>query len=138
MYLPSLPVVGSAAQLAVRARDAEDLAIRLRKIAAEADPTIQLSEVKPLGLAGGGEAQMNWVLTSVAWLVGFIVLLLSATGIHALMSFTVARRTREIGIRMAGAATRLHLSGAPPGAFALLLVGISRTRFGGQSIASSP
>jgi ABC-type antimicrobial peptide transport system permease subunit len=31
--------------------------------------------------------------------VGFMVLLLSATGIHALMSFTVARRTREIGIR---------------------------------------
>lgn len=44
---------------------------------------------------------MNWVLTSVAWLISFIVLLLSATGIHALMSFTVARRTREIGIRVA-------------------------------------
>jgi putative ABC transport system permease protein len=41
------------------------------------------------------------VLTSVAWLVGFIVLTLSATGIHALVSFTVARRTREIGIRAA-------------------------------------
>jgi ABC-type antimicrobial peptide transport system permease subunit len=34
-------------------------------------------------------------------LVSFIVLLLSATGIHSLMSFTVARRTREIGIRAA-------------------------------------
>ena len=49
---------------------------------------------------------MNWALTSVAWLVGFIVLLLSATGIHALMSFTVARRTREIGIRAALGAGR--------------------------------
>jgi ABC-type antimicrobial peptide transport system permease subunit len=44
---------------------------------------------------------MNWTLTGVAWLVPFIVLLLSATGIHALMSFTVTRRTREIGIRAA-------------------------------------
>jgi ABC-type antimicrobial peptide transport system permease subunit len=44
---------------------------------------------------------MNWTLTAVAWLISFIVLLLSATGIHSLMSFTVARRTREIGIRAA-------------------------------------
>jgi predicted permease len=101
MYLPSLPIVGRAGQLAVLVRDPEVFATRVRALAAEADPTIQLSDVKPLALAGGGEAQMNWALTSVAWLVGFIVLLLSATGIHALMSFTVARRTREIGIRAA-------------------------------------
>ena len=42
-----------------------------------------------------------WPLTAVAWLISFIVLLLSATGIHSLMSFTVSRRTREIGIRAA-------------------------------------
>jgi putative ABC transport system permease protein len=42
----------------------------------------------------------------VSRMVGFIVLLLSATGIHALMSFTVARRTREIGIRAALGAGR--------------------------------
>ena len=126
MYLPSLPVVGTASQLAVRARDAEDLATRLRKIAAEADPTIQLSDVKPLGLAGGGEAQMNWVLTSVAWLVGFIVLLLSATGIHALMSFTVARRTREIGIRAAlGAGAGAIVFGIFARAFLQLGLGVA-------------
>ncbi len=101
MYMPSLPVVGRAGQLAVRVRDPDAFATRVRALAAEADPTIQLSEVKPLALAGGGEAKLNWILTAVAWLVGFIVLLLSATGIHSLMSFTVARRTREIGIRAA-------------------------------------
>jgi ABC-type antimicrobial peptide transport system permease subunit len=86
--------------------DPDAFATRLRKVVAEADPTIRLSDVKQLGRAGGGEAQMNWALTSVAWLVGFIVLLLSATGIHSLMSFTVARRTREIGIRAALGASR--------------------------------
>jgi ABC-type antimicrobial peptide transport system permease subunit len=73
----------------------------LRTLAAEVDPTIRLTDVQPLAQVGGGEARINWALTSVAWLISFIVLLLSATGIHSLMSFTVARRTREIGIRVA-------------------------------------
>jgi len=73
----------------------------LRTIAADVDPTIRLTDVRSLADAGGGEAQVNWALTGVAWLISFIVLLLSATGIHSLMSFTVSRRTREIGIRVA-------------------------------------
>ncbi len=102
MYLPSLPPpAGRAGSIAVRVRDPEVFAERLRAVAAEVDPTIRLTEVKALANAGGGEAQTNWALTSVVGLVSFIVLLLSATGIHSLMSFTVARRTREIGIRAA-------------------------------------
>ena len=101
MYRPVLPAPGARTSLAVRVSNPEDFATRLRTVAAEVDPTIRLTDVQGLGRVGGGEAQANWALTSVAWLIGFIVLLLSATGIHALMSFTVARRTREIGIRAA-------------------------------------
>jgi predicted permease len=106
MYRPTLPVVGEARQMVVRTRDPAGFTNRLRTIAADVDPTIRLTSVQSLAKAGGGEAQGNWALTSVAWLVGFIVLMLSATGIHALMSFTVARRTREIGIRAALGAGR--------------------------------
>ena len=101
MYLPRLPLPGERVSLAVRLRDPGAFAARLQSIAAAVDPTIRLTEVQPLTRVGGGEARMNWTLTSIAWLVSSMVLLLSATGIHALMSFTVARRTREIGIRVA-------------------------------------
>jgi predicted permease len=112
MYRPSLPLVGRAGQLAVRVRDPASFATRLRTLAAEVDPAIQLTDVRPLALAGGAAAQMSWALTGVAWLISCIVLLLSATGIHALMSFTVARRTREIGIRAAlGASPRRIVAG---------------------------
>jgi hypothetical protein len=101
MYQPRLPTASAGLSLAVRVRDPETFATRLRTVAADVDPTIRLTDVQPLAQVGGGEAKSNWALTSVAWLISFIVLLLSATGIHSLMSFTVARRTREIGIRAA-------------------------------------
>jgi len=101
MYRPRLPTANAGLNLALRTSDPDGIAQRLRTIAAEVDPRIRLTDVQPLTSVGGGEAQMNWALTSVAWLIAFIVMLLSATGIHALMSFTVARRTREIGIRAA-------------------------------------
>jgi ABC-type antimicrobial peptide transport system permease subunit len=40
-------------------------------------------------------------VTAVVGAISVLVLLLSASGVHALMSFIVARRTREIGIRVA-------------------------------------
>jgi putative ABC transport system permease protein len=74
---------------------------RFREIAAGVDPTIQLRRVTLLSDFYG---QLRSFWRYVTWAVGLItlsVLLLSAAGIYALMSFTVAQRTREIGIRTA-------------------------------------
>ena len=142
MYRPALPGSGSGAnwrrpaQMAVRVNDPSAFANRLRKIAWDVDPLIRLNDVQPLAKAGDGEAQTNWALTWVAWVVGFVVLILSTTGIHALMSFTVSRRTREIGIRVAlGANPPRIIAGVFRGAFlqigAGVLVGSSVAALGG-------
>jgi predicted permease len=124
MYRPSLPS-GRARTLAVRATDPDAFAPRLRAIATGVDPAIRLTDIQLLGKVGGGEAQANWALTSVAWLVSFIVLVLSATGIHSLMSFTVTRRTREIGIRVAlGARPGRIVAGIFSRAFVQISAGI--------------
>jgi ABC-type antimicrobial peptide transport system permease subunit len=72
--------------------------------------------------------ELRSVWRMMAWAAGIItitVLLLSAAGMHALMSFTIAQRTREIGIRSAlGAQPRQLLLGIFGRAMRQLSIGL--------------
>ena len=114
VYHPALPGDVHPFALSVRfnGRVPAGVAERFREIGAEVDPEMQLRRVMPLS-EFYDQVRSAW--RSLAWGIGFVtasVLLLSAAGIYALMSFTVAQRTREIGIRAAlGAHPRLLLLG---------------------------
>jgi hypothetical protein len=125
VYLPV--AAGQTGRIALRLRDGGSggSAEHLRRLAAELDPRLQVRDVRPLDDLMGGE-QME--LRLAAWgtgIVAFSVLLQSAAGLYALMSFAVAHRRREIGIRTAlGANPRRILAGIFGRAFRQLVAGV--------------
>ncbi|HEY8556515.1 MAG TPA: FtsX-like permease family protein, partial [Actinomycetes bacterium] len=78
--------------------DPMGLAPRIREIAAAVDPNLRLSELQRLDRVTDS---LQWFLRlwlRITGLLTAIALLLSLAGIYAVLSFTVARRTREIGV----------------------------------------
>jgi putative ABC transport system permease protein len=90
----------------VRTGDPAALADPLRDLSASIDPDVLLLDVSTADIAFRQEQGMMRLMAVSLALVILSVLLLSSAGIYSLMSFTVARRRREIGIRAALGANR--------------------------------
>jgi hypothetical protein len=98
---------------------------RLREITGSVDPNLRLDRVEGAADFWVRERFVFKVMAVAIPVVTMSVLMLSAAGIYAMMSFTVARRRREIGIRTAlGADARRLLMGIFGRATAQLGAGI--------------
>lgn len=118
--LPS--TTGGEAVIVRAAGDPAGLAGALRGAIAEVDPGLAVFGLEPLQQTlSQSTAQQRFLALLVSLFAG-LALMLAAVGIHGVLSYSVAQRTREIGIRVSLGASALSVSRMILGQTALLTV----------------
>ena len=123
-YMPYTQTPGPTMALVVRSRgNPERLAPAIRRAVWELDKDLPLADV---GLLEESVSQSTRAQRFSTWVLGgfaAVALLLAAVGIYGVISYSVTRRTHEIGVRMALGAERSRISAMVVGR-ALLLAAI--------------
>ncbi|HET9786411.1 MAG TPA: FtsX-like permease family protein, partial [Pyrinomonadaceae bacterium] len=101
LYVPVTPGNNSAEYILVRTKgDPGRVMATVQNEAASIDPHLRVFMER---ISANLDLQMTPFrgLAIVALILGLMAMLLAAIGLHGVMSFVIARRTREIGIRVA-------------------------------------
>jgi hypothetical protein len=102
IYHAASPATVAELVTLVRVRgNAAGLAARLPVIAAAVDPGLSVRQASPLNDLVRGRDMTTVVIVGALGGVTLLVLAMSGMGIFSLMSVSVSRRTREIGLRTA-------------------------------------
>jgi putative ABC transport system permease protein len=110
LYLPVTPDAAPVLRIVMGVRGAPaSFAPRFRAIASTVEPALQIHELMPVDEAGASLWLESQYLSRVLTVLSAIALLLSLTAMYSVVSFTVARRTHEIGVCMALGAERRRI-----------------------------
>ena len=125
LFLPILQYSDPSTYLLVRSkRDPRDMAAAIHDTIRRLDPNLPISNLGSWQDALGLALMPARVATAALGVFGGLGILLALTGIFGLASYTVSRRMRELGIRVAlGASHRQVLGAALRRPIVLLSVG---------------
>jgi predicted permease len=110
--------------------DVASLVPAIRTRIMERDPDVPVTQVSTMTDIISSSITGSRVLSLGTTLFAVTALLLSMTGLYAVLAYYVARRTREIGIRVAFGATATHVMRSVLGRGLALVMGGLATGFG--------
>jgi predicted permease len=105
------PNIGALTYYVRTVQDPASIAPSLRQVVREADASLPVFDMKTMERQIDEDMFSDRIVSLLSGFFGVLATLLAGIGLYGLMSYTVTRRTREIGIRMALGAGRGEVLG---------------------------
>jgi len=107
-------------------RQPQNVDMMVRRVLGDIDPNLTITDLRSLENQVSQNLGQERLLARLTMLFGILALVLASVGLYGITSYSVARRTNEIGLRMALGADRSQvLRLVLRGAFAQVLLGLA-------------